>query len=521
MKPCKWAYSRVLAALLMLLLVGSSSVSALQATPTQPDLDWPPVSDGGNDSRFESLSDLTRYLIEVSFDYASNRLEGSVRIDFTNFTGVPLAAIPVRLYPNAAYYGEGGTVIQSVTVDNLPADGELSVQDTVLTIGLGRLLPDGGLTTIIIDFLTIVPVDSAGSFGIFSHDADRSMWILADWYPIVAGWDREGGFQLKPPTLWGDPTFSNAAVYQARIDVPNGLELVSTGRTIGREELPARAVHVIETGPVREFAMVIDDGFRTFEQYAGETLVRLSLDGASDDELAWDLLHLAAKALESYGQRYGLYPYDELDIVQTELASALGVSWSGIVFMDSQRLASALDNGPDLDDALVFTLIHEIGHQWWGGIVGVNSNDYAFMNESVTNYSTIVVYDDLFGEEAAVVALRRWVAQPYLAMLESTGDGVVSTSIDDVDDAVAFGRLIYGKGALGMLAIRLAIGDDAFFSALRSYADDHSFGIATPADLMAAFESASGFDLALLWRMWFEEARTTPLEVEQLMDAAA
>ncbi len=508
-------------ALLVLILLGSASAAALQATPIPADRDWPLVSGATSDTRFENLGELARYLIEVRFDTDRQWLDGSVRIDFTNFTGVPLAAIPIRLYPNAPYYGEGSTTIRSVTVDGVVVEGELSVQDTVLTVGLGRLLPDGATTTIVVDFLTVVPVSSAGSFGIFNHDPERSTWILADWYPIVAGWDAGSGFQLKPPTLWGDPTFSQAAVYQARIDVPEGYDLVSTGRTVDREVILARTIHVIETGPVREFAMVIDDGFRTFERYAGETLVRLWLDGASADRLAWDFLDIAVRSLEVYGQRYGEYPYDELDIVQTELAGALGVSWSGIVFMDAQRLDAALDSGPELDDGVVFTMIHEIGHQWWGGIVGVNSNDYAFMNESVTNYLTVVVYDDLFGEEAAVVALRRWVAQPYLAMLESSGDGVVSTSIDDVSDAVTFGRLIYGKGALGMLAIRLAIGDDAFFAALRSYADEHAFGIATPGDLLHAFESASGLDLALLWRMWFEEARTTPLDVEQLMDAAA
>ena len=52
--------------------------------------------------------------------------------------------------------------------------------------------------------------------------------------------------------------------------------------------------------------------------------------------------------------------------------------------------------------------------------------------------------------------------------------------------------LAYGKGALGFLAIRNAIGDDAFIERWRSYADAFRLGIAEPADLLAAFETASG-----------------------------
>ncbi len=77
--------------------------------------------------------------------------------------------------------------------------------------------------------------------------------------------------------------------------------------------------------------------------------------------------------------------------------------------------------------------------------------------------------------------------------------------------------LAYGKGALGFLAIRNAIGHAAFTSALSSYADGFRLGIAEPADLLAAFEAASGQDLQALWTYWFESALTTMADVEALV----
>ena len=77
--------------------------------------------------------------------------------------------------------------------------------------------------------------------------------------------------------------------------------------------------------------------------------------------------------------------------------------------------------------------------------------------------------------------------------------------------------LAYGKGALGFLAIRDQIGDAAFRDALAEYADSFRLGIAEPADLLAAFESASGQSLEALWSFWFESANVTRADVEALV----
>jgi aminopeptidase N len=46
------------------------------------------------------------------------------------------------------------------------------------------------------------------------------------------------------------------------------------------------------------------------------------------------------------------------------------------------------------------------------------------------------------------------------------------------------------------------LGDEAFFSALQSYFQQQRYGIATRANLLAAFESAAGRDLDRLYQEW-------------------
>ena len=118
---------------------------------------------------------------------------------------------------------------------------------------------------------------------------------------------------------------------------------------------------------------------------------------------------------------------------------------------------------------------------------------------------------------AADTILVRSVAGPYLRLLQSSGDEIADLPIDETWDDPGRGAILYGKAALGFLAIRVEIGDDDFFAAIRGFAETWAFRIAEPGDLLAAFETASGDELDALWSRWFEQAETTPSEVDQLL----
>ncbi|CAN5613027.1 M1 family metallopeptidase [soil metagenome] len=481
---------------------------------------WPLSSRFAEEFEGDVPANLPAYTIDVALDAPASTLRGEMEVVFTNHTGIPLSELPFRLYPNAEYYGEGGLSISGLAVDGEPAQPRLSVADTVITAPLGKLLALNQKITIQMAFETIVPVDSSGSFGIFSHDAGRDTWILADWYPIIAGWDPDNGWELDPPTRWGDPTFAEASIYDVRVSVPAAMSVVSTGATNGLAEGETIDSVEIATGPVREFAMVLDDGFQVSEAAADGTIVRLHVDEATNASGAGGVLQSAVDAVEAFAGRYGAYPYDELDIVQTELAAALGVSWSGVIFMDAAGMSAALAQPDAITDQFLFTLVHEIGHQWWGGLIGANSNDHAFMNESLTNYLTVVAFEDMYGEDASQSLLQRSVAGPYLAQLTESGDGVVNVPIQDATNILSYSRLVYGKGGLGFLAIRLEIGDEAFFMALRSYTEMYAFELAGPEDLLAVFEQAANQSLGELWQFWFDASQTTAEDVDELLAAA-
>ena len=61
---------------------------------------------------------------------------------------------------------------------------------------------------------------------------------------------------------------------------------------------------------------------------------------------------------------------------------------------------------------------------------------------------------------------------------------------------------VYLRGAATLHALRLRVGDEAFFGALRTYADWYRYGNASTADFIAVAEEESGRDLGAFFADW-------------------
>jgi aminopeptidase N len=264
-------------------------------------------------------------------------------------------------------------------------------------------------------------------------------------------------------------------------------------------------------GPARDFSLIADDDYVALEATSGDTIVRAHVS-PGQETAGQTALDVAVSALDLYGSWFGPYPYQELDIIAAPLAGALGVSWSGIIYLDGPGLLGVLaPNDPVRFSSIV---AHEVGHQWWGSLVGFNSNDHTFLLEGLTNYVSILWIEATSGRDAAIAALRASLAAPYVALLQASGDQVADLPI--AEGQTGRSTIAYAKSSLGFFAIDETIGDDAFRTALADLTTDFGFGIAEPVDVEAALEAASGQELDELWRFWFEAAETTPADVEAL-----
>lgn len=475
----------------------------------------------------EAAGDFAHYDLEVSFDPESRTLAGSVTVEWVNTTGQPHESIYFRLYPNAAHYVDGETDVTSVTVDGRSAESAPWPDATVFEVETGRPVAPGDEVEIAFAFVTTIPTTSGASFGILGGDPETG-WRLADWYPILAGWEAGSGWYLDPPTRFGDPTFAESATYELTFTGPDEYLVIGSGVTTGATGGPSSGIvtTAISTAPARDLTLSLLPGTaatpHTATREIGGITVRVTLpEEEAIPGLAETVLSIAADTLPLYESWLGAYPEGELDITSVPLAGAGGVSWSGIVWLDIEPVAEDGQLAASERERLRFVLAHELSHQWLPGVIGSNNNDHGFMTEGLANALGILAIREVSGAEEAERYLRSWVASGYRGMLASGQDGIADAPIADDTDIAARAHLVYGKAALGFEAIRQEIGDAAFFAGLAAYANDYRFAVSTPGDLRHAFEGASGVNLEPLWQFWFEERETTAADVDAVLDGFA
>jgi hypothetical protein len=104
----------------------------------------------------------------------------------------------------------------------------------------------------------------------------------------------------------------------------------------------------------------------------------------------------AAKAIGSFSQWFGPYPYSSLAL--TQIPGKLSQGWPGLVFLSSLAFLSPQEqNDLRLDpvaralDSQV--LVHETAHQWWGDLVLWKTYRDQWLSEGLANYAALLVLE--------------------------------------------------------------------------------------------------------------------------------
>lgn len=516
--------TRSLFAILALLIALQTPVQAKQAavTPNQWDAVLPDYH-SFLESQIEG--DLSTYTIEATFTPASEtsfaQIEGTLELDWVNPSDEPQAAIPFRLYANDPRYRDGSIAIDDVEIAGEPVEAEFADADEIdASLPLTDELAPQDHVDVSLSFVATIPNDIVSGYGMFNHDSPTDTYTLDHWLPLVAGYDPGNGFELDPVSVNGDPVFSSISYFDVTLTAPEEMVVASTGTqtetTTERGETTSRYV----SGPVRDFTFAISPNFEIAEGQAGDTEIR-SYYLPGHQERGEAVRDWTVDAVELFTDLIGPYPYEQFSVIDAPIGGgAAGIEFPQIIFIGSWYYDESLEN-EGIPHGQEFTVVHEVLHQWWYGMVGNNQYQHAFLDESLTNYLTTVYFERIYDEEVAQQQMLLNILAPYLIFLYGVGgtdhdDEAIDTPTDDFSSELAYSVIIYNKGPLAFQAIREAMGDDAFFAAVSSYFDANAFHIAQPQDLLSAFESETDVDIDAVWENWIEEANgktDIPLEL--------
>lgn len=433
----------------------------------------------------------SRYYLEVSLP-APDRLQGMLQVRYTNTEDVPLSEIYFRLYPNLSGYG-GRMEVSQILVEEQMVAGELVAEDSGLAVPLAAPLLPGDSIDISLNYRAEIPANITAGYGIFAR-LDQTT-VLAGFYPVIAVYDDEEGWNVDIPPPYGDATYLDVSLYQVQLTVPETMVVVASGSLIEtRLHDNGTKTLFFVSGPMRDFYLAMREDFQRRSETVGQIVVNSYYppDLADGGQLA---LSYAVESLRIFERLFGPYPYAEFDVVASPTRAG-GIEYPGVVV-----LSQHIYNRPG--GFFQHAAAHEVAHQWWYGLVGNDQVDDPWLDESLTNYSAILYWTEVEGPEMAQEIIQNYFQAPYQRARAQDQDRAVIGPVESFTES-NYSTIVYGKGPLFFHALRQQVGDETYFQIMQRYYTAYKYKIARPEDLLAIIEEVSGQDITPLFETWME-----------------
>jgi hypothetical protein len=439
----------------------------------------------GSEDDVEGMADLPHYDLALQTDLENGILLGRERLVFVNRESEALKDILLRLYPNCSQ--AGSMTVGRVSSGGKAVDFAYQAEDTAVLVSLPRPLFSGESITIEMDFATRL------------HPQIEGVWSAAFFYPVLSVY-QDGRWRQDAVSSGPDAVFSESASYAVELIVPDTTVVAASGVEVHAvDNGDGTITHSYRGSPLRGFALFVSEDFHPSSATVDGVVVNAwYLPG--DEETGEGILQYASDAVGVFDERFGPYPYAELDVVvipDTRLPADL------VTGVEYPTLAAVLHGGAGDPE---FATVHEVAHQWWYGVVGNDVLQEPWLDESFANYSTIVCYEDVHGQEEAQRAYQERIGSRYEQIRGSEQDGPVGRSIQDFAEAgQPSGPIIYGKGAVFLDTLRHEVGDEAFFAILREYFQRYKYGRATGDGFLKVAEEVVGAELDPLYDAWIRK----------------
>ncbi len=283
------------------------------------------------------------------------------------------------------------------------------------------------------------------------------------------------------------------ATYTFRINVPEGVVAAANGTLVDRLTDLGRVIWVWELdSPMASYlATVVIGDFEIVEdpaaaEAAGVPIRHVLPVGTTVAD--WPGLERQGEMLAFLAELFGPYPFDNYGIA---IVDGLGAA------LENQTL-SLFDSNLARSAYFEDVLIHELAHQWFGNSVSLGQWSDIWLNEGFASYAEWLWIENERGRDQMeqLIATER---DSY------DGAGLTAPGVPPAFDL--FNRSVYRVGAMTLHALRLTVGDQAFFEILRTYAMTFTDQSATTPDFIAVAESIAGVALDDLFEAWLIEPK--------------
>ena len=488
------------------------------------------------------------YKIEVSLDDQNHTLTGNIEMTYVNNAPDPLKKIYLHLWPNAYqnrntafakqkvrqgdtefYFSNkkerGGFSNLNFTVDGKPQEIEYDAKNPdIALLKLSKPLASGSSIVIETPFTLKIPA----SFSRLGHVGES--YQMTQWYPKPAVYDRDGWHPM--PYLDMGEFYSEFGSFDVKITLPENYVVGATGtlQTDAEKEFLRKKVSEsnVKLAGLTEASMLSPDTFPTsspqtktlhyqaervhdFAWFADKRFmvqrssVRLA-SGKSVDTWAYftktevnlwkdEAIKYLDRSVKFYSELVGEYPYPHATAVQSALSAGGGMEYPMITVIGLSGTAQALDE----------VITHEVGHNWFYGILATNERDHPWMDEGLNSYYDHRYRDQYYnksrfsdngGDFFFAGSPIDLLELGYLHQARRKEDQAPETHSDDFK-YINYWLGAYEKPAVVFRWLEKYLGTEKFDVAMRGFYDTWKFRHPQPEDLRNYLENAT--DKKLNW----------------------
>ncbi|EIT86755.1 Peptidase M1 membrane alanine aminopeptidase [Fictibacillus macauensis ZFHKF-1] len=406
------------------------------------------------------------YKIQAYYDGKKHRITGKLSVTFLNNTKKKLDELYFNLWGNAKMYrsNNGGMDVSHVKVNGKRA--VYNVDDTALHIPSLSLKKDQK-STVTMDFTVNVP-NLPDRFGWY-----KTTTSLGNWFPILAVYDQKG-WNINPYYEAGESFYSLTGDYDVKWTTDKKQVIAATGTEVGKpQKMGNLALHHYKAKDVRDFALEMDSTYKVKSKRVNGVKVNVYYNDLQA-KYADSMMESGLKSIKLFSDHFGTYPWPELDIVGME-------GWFG--GMEYPQLTMISIAGPRSQEWVKSVTAHEIGHQWFYGIIGDNEYDEPWLDESFAAYSQ-ALYGNTLNQLRTPPVGNYLLSSPVSAFTANGSSGIN-----------AYYQMIYDYGSRTLNDLRMKLGDDVFYKAMKAYFKEKKFKVTTTKDFMTIMQRESGKNL--------------------------
>jgi hypothetical protein len=478
-----------------------------------------------------------QYFIDISLNEKKRTLDGYEKIVYLNNSPDTLSYIWFHLWPNA--YKNDRTSFSEQMLENgktnfyfssreekgyinrldFKVDGITSRTEDhpshldITKLVLPKPLAPGDKITITTPFHVKLPFNfSRGGY-------DGRSFQVTQWYPKPAVYDRNGWHPM--PYLDQGEFYSEFGKYDVKITVPEEMVVAATGKLQNKDELewlktkkfqpvtvlkknvarknsannkkptstvtPSKGIktlHYIQEN-VHDFAWFADPELLVYSDTCilnGGKKVDLFVFYTAGEHEEWQhAIKYSKDALRFYSDEVGQYPYDVLSVVQGPPSFGGGMEYPTITVIS-----------PGIEgQSLELIIAHEIGHNWFYGILASNEREHPWMDEGLNSFYEKKYEAKRFGPPTKEVELF------FQTKAKRRTDQPIATRSEDLSP-VNYGLIAYHKAGSWFQLVEKKMGEEKFRHMIQEYYQQWKFRHPQPRDLKNIIAHHTGNDSSAL-----------------------